>query len=48
MINGMMLSGQTEDRSYVAELYLDGEKVAESTYKPTKKIQKREGEPALA
>ena len=48
MIHGMMLSDQSEPKSYVAELYLDGEKVAESTYKPTKKIQKREGEPALA
>lgn len=48
MIHGMMLSDQSEPKNYVAELYLDGEKVAESTYKPTKKIQKREGEPALA
>lgn len=48
MIHGMMISDQSEPKSYVAELYLDGEKVAESTYKPTKKIQKREGEPALA
>ena len=49
MINGMMLSaGAENEKTYVAELYLDGEKVAESTYKPTKKIQKREGEPAFA
>ena len=49
MINGMMLAQDGEsDRTYVAELYLDGEKVAESTYKPTKKIQKREGAPAIA
>lgn len=48
MINGMMLSDQSEDRTYVAELYLDGERVAESTYKPIQKIAKREGAAALA
>lgn len=48
MINGMMLSDQSEGRTYVAELYLDGERVAESTYKPMKKIAKREGAAGLA
>ena len=48
MINGMMLSDQSEDRTYVAELYLDGERVAESTYKPMQKIAKREGAAAHA
>lgn len=48
MINGMMLSDQSEEKTYIAELYLDGQKVAESTYKPLKKIQKREGAAALA
>lgn len=48
MINGMMLSEQSESKTYVAELYVDGEKVAESTYQPMKKIQQREGAVVLA
>lgn len=49
MINGMLISRDTEpEKTYVAELYLDGQKVAESTYKPTKDIAKREGEPVIA
>lgn len=48
MINGMMLSDQSEEKTYVAELYLDGEKVAESTYIPMKKIAKREGAAVIA
>lgn len=49
MINGMLISRDAEpEKTYVAELYLDGQKVAESTYKPTKNIAKREGEPVLA
>ena len=48
MINSMMLSDQSEGKTYVAELYLDGERVAESTYKPMKKIAKREGAAGLA
>jgi hypothetical protein len=49
MINGMLISRDAEpEKTYVAELYLDGQKVAESTYKPTKDIAKREGEPVLA
>lgn len=49
MINGMLISRDAEpEKIYVAELYLDGQKVAESTYKPTKDIAKREGEPVLA
>ena len=49
MINGMMMAqDSTEEKTYIAELYLDGEKVAESTYKPMKKISQREGEPVIA
>ena len=49
MINGILISRDAEpEKTYVAELYLDGQKVAESTYKPTKNIAKREGEPVLA
>ena len=49
MINGMLISRDAEpEKTYVAELHLDGQKVAESTYKPTKNIAKREGEPVLA
>lgn len=49
MINGMLISRDAEpEKTYVAELYLDGQKVAESTYKPTKDIARREGEPVLA
>lgn len=49
MINGMMLSqGGAEEKTYIAELYLDGEKVAESTYRPLQDIGRREGEPAFA
>ena len=44
MINGMMLSqGGAEEKTYIAELYLDGEKVAESTYRPLQDIGRREG-----
>lgn len=49
MINGMMMAQDSaEEKTYIAELYLDGEKVAESTYKPMKKISRREGEPVFA